>query len=275
MIQFDHVTFSYDNAVSPALSDIDLKIEKGEYIAIVGHNGSGKSTLAKHVNGLLLPKEGTVTVCGMQTSNEDNVLRIRQQVGMAFQNPDNQLVTTVVEEDVAFGPENLGIATEEIRTRVDEALDAVGMKDYAEFAVHHLSGGQKQRIAIAGILALKPQILVLDEATAMLDPSGRKELLETVQKLHRDGMTVVMVTQYMEETTGCDRIVVMKGGKIVMDGTPCEVFAHPDILLESNLVPPESVILRDELQKSGFAITEHALTEEQLAEALCPLLSII
>lgn len=272
MIQFDHVTFSYENAMKPALTDIDLKIGKGEFVAIVGHNGSGKSTLAKHVNGLLLPSEGTVTVCGMQTANESDLLKIRQQVGMAFQNPDNQLVTTIVEEDVAFGPENLGIQPDEIRKRVDEALAAVGMTSYAEFAVHHLSGGQKQRIAIAGILALKPQILVLDEASAMLDPSGRAELLETVGKLHREGMTVLMVTQYMEETTGCDRIVVMNHGKIVLDDTPQEVFRHTDLLLESNLVPPEPVTIRDSLKVLGYPLSDNVLTARQLAEELCPLL---
>ena len=275
MIQFDHVTFYYENAVTPALSEIDLTIRPGEFVAVVGHNGSGKSTLAKHVNGLLLPKEGTVTVCGLQTNHEENLLKIRQKVGMAFQNPDNQLVTTVVEEDVAFGPENLGIQPDEIRKRVDEALSAVGMTDYAEHAVHHLSGGQKQRIAIAGILALKPQILVLDEATAMLDPSGRSELLETVTKLHREGMTVLMVTQYMEETTGCDRIVVMKGGKIVLNDTPQEVFKHSDLLSESNLVPPEPVVLRESLKQIGFGLSDRVLTAEQLAEEICPLLSTI
>ena len=272
MIRFDHVTFQYDKAFSPALSDVDLEIRQGEFVAIVGHNGSGKSTLAKHVNGLLLPTQGTVTVCGMQTANEEDLLKIRQKVGMAFQNPDNQLVTTIVEEDVAFGPENLGVHPDEIRTRVDEALAAVGMTDYAESAVHHLSGGQKQRIAIAGILALKPQILVLDEASAMLDPSGRAELIETVQKLHRDGMTVLMVTQYMEETIGCDRVIVMKGGKIVLEGTPSEVFRHPDLLSESNLVPPETVLVRDSLKSLGFALSDDVLSAEQLAEELCPLL---
>jgi energy-coupling factor transport system ATP-binding protein len=275
MIQFDHVTFQYEKALTPALSEIDLEIRAGEFVAIVGHNGSGKSTLAKHVNGLLLPTEGTVTVCGMETSNEDDLLSIRQKVGMAFQNPDNQLVTTIVEEDVAFGPENLGIDPKEIRSRVDEALASVGMSDYAAHAVHHLSGGQKQRIAIAGILALKPQILVLDEASAMLDPNGRAELLETVHKLHAEGMTVLMVTQYMEETTGCDRIVVMNHGKIVLDGSPEEVFRHTDLLLESNLVPPETVSVRNRLRNMGYALSDHALTAEQLAEELCPLLSTI
>lgn len=275
MVRFDHVTYQYEKAFSPALSDINLEIREGEFVAVVGHNGSGKSTLAKHVNGLLLPTEGTVTVCGMPTSNEDDILKIRQKVGIAFQNPDNQLVTTVVEEDVAFGPENLGIVPEEIRTRVDEALASVGMTAYASTAVHHLSGGQKQRIAIAGILALKPQILVLDEASAMLDPSGRADLLKTVEALHKDGMTVLMVTQYMEETTGCDRVVVMKGGKVILDGTPAEVFKHTDLLKESNLVPPETVLLRDSLRSMGYALSDQVLTAEQLAEELCPLLSTI
>ena len=275
MIRFDYVTFQYEKALSPALSDIDLTINEGEFVAVVGHNGSGKSTLAKHVNGLLLPTQGTVTVCGMETSNEDALLNIRQKVGMAFQNPDNQLVTTIVEEDVAFGPENLGIDPNKIRTRVDEALASVGMTEYASFAVHHLSGGQKQRIAIAGILALKPQILVLDEASAMLDPNGRAELLETVHKLHKEGMTILMVTQYMEETTGCDRIVVMNRGKVVLDGKPEEVFQHTDLLLESNLVPPETVSVRDALRSMGYALSDKAMTAEQLAEELCPLLSII
>jgi energy-coupling factor transport system ATP-binding protein len=264
--------FRYDNAAEPALSDINLTIDKGEFIAIVGHNGSGKSTLAKHINGLLLPASGTVVVCGYDTKNEEDLLKIRQQVGMAFQNPDNQLVTTVVEEDVAFGPENLGIAPSEIRTRVDKALASVGMTDYAESAVHTLSGGQKQRIAIAGILALHPNILVLDEATAMLDPSGRAELLDTVKKLHSEGMTVIMVTQYMEETVDCDRVVVMNNGKIVSVGTPSEVFLQKEILKQSNLTAPETVRIRDELIEMGFEIPTDVLTAERLAEAICPLL---
>lgn len=270
MIRFEHVTFQYEKAAYPALSDVCIEIKQGEFVAVVGHNGSGKSTLAKHINGLLLPSEGAVTVCGLRTDDEDNLLKIRQQVGMAFQNPDNQLVTTVVEEDVAFGPENLGIRPDEIRARVDEALKAVGMTDFATHAVHHLSGGQKQRIAIAGILALKPKMLILDEASAMLDPSGRRELLETVERLHAEGMTVVMVTQYMEETTGCDRVVVMNHGRIVLDDTPEEVFRHTELLRESNLVPPETVIVRDALKELGFAIPDRVLNAEQLAEALCP-----
>ena len=272
MIRFDHVTFQYESALLPALSDINLEIREGEFVAIVGHNGSGKSTLAKHVNGLLLPTQGSVSVCGMLTSNEDDLLKIRQKVGMAFQNPDNQLVTTVVEEDVAFGPENLGIDPKEIRQRVDEALASVGMTEYALHAVHHLSGGQKQRIAIAGILALKPQVLVLDEASAMLDPSGRAELLETVAKLHEEGMTVLMVTQYMEETTGCDRIIVMNKGKVVLDGSPAEVFQHTDLLEESNLVPPVAVTVRDALKSMEFDLDNRVLTPSQLAEEVCPLL---
>ena len=275
MIQFDHVTFRYENADEPALCDVSLRIEEGSFVAIVGHNGSGKSTLAKHINGLLLPSFGTVTVCGLQTNLEENILPIRQQVGMAFQNPDNQLVTTIVEEDIAFGPENLGIVPDEIRRRVDEALAAVGMTEYAEKAVHHLSGGQKQRVAIAGILALKPNILVLDEATAMLDPSGRSELLETVKELHREGMTILMVTQYMEETTECDRIIVMHRGSVILDGTPDVVFSHSDLLLESNLVPPETVRIRNALREQGLDLIDAVLTADQLAEAICPLLSTI
>lgn len=269
MIRFEHVTYQYENAEAPALDDICLTVEKGEFLAIVGHNGSGKSTLAKHINGLLLPASGTVTVCGLDTKIEENILPIRQQVGMAFQNPDNQLVTTVVEEDVAFGPENLGIAPAEIRVRVDEALASVGMTAFSEKAVHHLSGGQKQRIAIAGILALRPEILVLDEATAMLDPMGRNELLETVRTLHDAGMTVIMVTQYMEETTGCDRIVVMNRGRIVGVGTPEEIFSKADLLSDSNLVPPEAVAIRDLLKAHGCDLPTDILTAKQLAEALC------
>lgn len=272
MIQFQNVTFHYEKSSTPALSENNLEIAQGEFIAIVGHNGSGKSTLAKHINGLLLPTSGSVIVCGYDTKNENDILKIRQQVGMAFQNPDNQLVTTIVEEDVAFGPENLGIASEEIRARVDRALSSVGMTQYAESAVHNLSGGQKQRIAIAGILALQPNILVLDEATAMLDPSGREDLLRTVKRLHDDGMTVIMVTQYMEETVDCDRIVVMNHGRIVCVGTPSEVFRKQDILEKSNLVAPEAVKVRNELKNMGFEIPDDVLTAESLAEAVCPLL---
>ena len=275
MIRFDHVTFQYENATSPALCDVTLNIETGSFVAIVGHNGSGKSTLAKHINGLLLPASGTVTVDGYRTDEEDNILKIRQQVGMAFQNPDNQLVTTVVEEDVAFGPENLGIHPDEIRTRVDEALSAVGMTEFSQNAVHHLSGGQKQRVAIAGILALKPNILVLDEATAMLDPSGRRELIETVKKLHKEGMTVLMVTQYMEETVDCDRIVVMNHGQIVLDDTPEVVFSKTELLLESNLVAPETVRVRNALREMGYEISDSVLNAQQLAEAICPSLLTI
>lgn len=269
MIRFDHVIYQYENAEARALDDICLSVEKGEFLAIVGHNGSGKSTLAKHINGLLLPTAGTVTVCGLDTNVENNILTIRQHVGMAFQNPDNQLVTTVVEEDVAFGPENLGIEPNEIRKRVDAALDSVGMTAYAEKAVHHLSGGQKQRIAIAGILALHPEILVLDEATAMLDPIGRTELLETVRKLHKEGMTVVMVTQYMEETVDCDRIAVMNHGRIVAFGTPREIFSQTELLSSSNLVPPEAVTIRDSLKQYGLDLSDDILSAKQLAEALC------
>ena len=275
MIQFDHVTYHYEEAVVNALSDICLTIEDGAFVAIVGHNGSGKSTLAKHINGLLLPSEGTVTVNGMTTNDEANILPIRQTVGIVFQNPDNQIVTTIIEEDVAFGPENLGIPPEEIRKRVDAALDTVGMRDYATRAVHQLSGGQKQRVAIAGMLALRPQILVMDEATAMLDPRGRADFIATLQKLHEQGLTVIMVTQYMEEVTACDRVIVMHKGEIAADGKPEDVFQDLELLKRCSLDVPESIRLANRFRAAGFSISDKAMRTEQIAEELCPLLSTI
>ena len=219
MITLDKVTYRYGEE-GTALKSVSLNIQKGEMLAIVGHNGSGKSTLAKHLNALLLPTEGSVTVEGMDTKDPANTLSIRKKVGMVFQNPDNQLVTTIVEEDVAFGPENLGIPSEKIRERVNNALEAVGMTEYANTAPHMLSGGQKQRIAIAGMLAMEPEVLVLDESTAMLDPQGRQEVLEIVGRVNKErGMTVVMITQYMEEAVMADRVAVMKGGELIMTGT--------------------------------------------------------
>ncbi|MDO4544051.1 MAG: energy-coupling factor transporter ATPase [Clostridia bacterium] len=273
MIELKGVCFQYDSMATNALSDIDLTIEDGEMIAIVGHNGSGKSTLSKHLNALLLPSSGTVFVNGLDTKDEKNVLTIRQQVGMVFQNPDNQLVTTVVEEDVAFGPENLGVAPDEIRTRVDYALETVAMSAYAKSAAHHLSGGQKQRVAIAGMLAMQPQVLVLDEATAMLDPKGRADILSTVRAINRSrGITVVMITQYMEEAVGCDRIVVMDHGKIARIGTPVEVFADVEALTRLGLDVPEAVTIREAVKQLGLPLDNSVLTTEALAEALCPLL---
>lgn len=269
MIKLDHVTYKYGEEHT-ALKDISLDIPKGRIIAIVGHNGSGKSTLAKHLNALLLPTEGKVVVAGMDTKNEENTLAIRKMVGMVFQNPDNQLVTTVVEEDVAFGPENLGIPPAEIRLRVNEALKAVGMDGFARNAPHMLSGGQKQRIAIAGMLAMRPEVLVLDEATAMLDPEGRKEVLDIVHRLNREkGMTVVMITQYMEEAVDADMVVAMAGGEILMTGTPREVFSRVEELRANRLDVPAIASLRDELIAGGMDIPGDLITAEELAEAIC------
>ncbi len=272
MIECKSVRFRYDDEAPEALKGIDLQIPDGIFLVIAGHNGSGKSTLSKHINGLLLPTEGQVLVNGLDTKNENDLLAIRQQVGMVFQNPDNQLVTTIVEEDVAFGPENLGVPSPEIRIRVDEALRKVGMSAYAESAAHRLSGGQKQRIAIAGMLAMEPRILVLDEATAMLDPSGREELLSTVYELNRkNGMTVIMITQYMEEAVMADRLVVMSGGEIVMDGTPTEIFTRGNELRALGLDVPEIVRIREDLKAGGISLPADVLTDTALTEALCPL----
>ncbi|MBQ3662954.1 MAG: energy-coupling factor transporter ATPase [Clostridia bacterium] len=270
MIRVSDVTYSYDDASSPALSHVTLEIPDGEMIAVVGHNGSGKSTLAKCLNGLLLPTEGTVSVNGMLTSDESSLLSIRQHVGIVFQNPDNQLVTTIVEEDVAFGPENLGIAPDEIRRRVDSSLEEVGMGSYALSASSTLSGGQKQRIAIAGMLAMQPDVLVLDEATAMLDPQGHREIIEIAERLHREkGITIVMITQHMEETIGCDRIVVMGGGQIRMQGTPREIFRRVNELQSLGLDVPETVWLRNRLLSAGVGLDGDPLTLEETAEAIC------
>ena len=255
-----------------ALDDVSLTIADGAFVAIVGHNGSGKSTLAKHINGLLLPASGTVTINGLSTADEKNILPIRQTVGIVFQNPDNQIVTTIIEEDVAFGPENLGVEPKEIRRRVDEALATVGLSDYATRAIHQLSGGQKQRVAIAGMLALRPQILVMDEATAMLDPRGRASLIETLTRLHNSGLTVVMVTQYMEEVTACDRVVVMRGGRIAADGTPEEIFSDEGLLESCSLAVPEAIRLANRLRKIGVPIPQNAMETESVAEALWQLL---
>lgn len=269
LIEIVNVGFQYAGAEKIALKNISLSIHKGEVVAIVGHNGSGKSTLCKMLNALLLPAEGTVTVDGMDTCDEKNLLEIRRRVGMVFQNPDNQLVTTIVEEDVGFGPENLGIAPAEIRARVNEALQEVEMSAYAEKASHALSGGQKQRIAIAGLLAMQPEVLVLDEATAMLDPRGREEVLSTVKKLNQErGMTVVMITQFMEEALGADRVFVLSEGRLVMEGTPKEVFNERTLLEESRLDAPAFVKLRDELLAAGLPISHDAMTCDALATEL-------
>ncbi len=274
MLELNNVSYRYEGAAQNALSGVTMTIEDGEMLAIVGHNGSGKSTLAKHLNGLLLPTGGNVTIDGMDTKNEDALLAIRQRVGMVFQNPDNQLVTTIVEEDVGFGPENLGVPPKEIRGRVDAALESVGMTAYADKASHALSGGQKQRIAIAGMLAMQPEVLVLDEATAMLDPEGRREVLEIVKRLHREtGLTVVMITQFMEETLSCDRVVVMGGGKLQFSGTPREVFRRSAELRALGLDVPETVWLRDALIEGGMPLLGDPMTITETADAIWQSLS--
>lgn len=274
MIEIRDVSYRYSpDTEEQALTKVSLAVADGEFLAIVGHNGSGKSTLAKHLNALLLPTEGEILVDGMDTRKEEFTLPIRQKVGMVFQNPDNQIVTTIVEEDVGFGPENLGVPPEEIRVRVDEALSAVGMTEYASSAPHMLSGGQKQRIAIAGMLAMRPQVLVLDEATAMLDPKGRREVLETISRLNREtGMTIIMITQYMEEAILADRVAVMSKGTLAMQGTPREIFQKSAELRRYGLDVPAMVRLRDELTADGVSEVKDAITVEEMADALCPLL---
>ena len=273
MIKINDVKYSYENSETEALRGVSISIADGEFVAIVGHNGSGKSTLAKMLNALQLPSSGSVTVFGMDTADESKTLDIRKKVGMVFQNPDNQIVTTVVEEDVGFGPENLGIPTEEILLRVHDALEAVDMLDYAKSAPHMLSGGQKQRIAIAGMLAIEPQVLVLDEATAMLDPLGRKDILRIVKDLNRKkGITVIMITQYMEEAVIADRVIVMNEGLVAFEGTPAEVFRRGTELRKINLDVPPMVELRDDLAASGIIEPCNAMTVEEMANELCPLL---
>lgn len=272
-IEIKNLTCFFNEDVAPVLDNVSLTVNEGEILAIVGHNGSGKSTLAKHMNALLLPYSGTVFVDGMSTADDEYTLDIRQKVGMVFQNPDNQIVTTVVEEDVGFGPENLGVPTQEIIKRVDKALDAVSMGEFAKKAPHMLSGGQKQRVAIAGILAMHPEVLILDEATAMLDPQGRKDVLSIAQKLNSEkNMTVIMITQYMEEAIIADRVVVMHKGKIVKSGTPKSVFDHSSDIEKYGLELPHMARLRDKLIDNGIDISHDALTVEEINKALCPLL---
>ena len=249
--------------------DLDLTIEEGTFVAILGSNGCGKSTLAKHFNSILLPSGGKVWVCGMDTSNEDRLIAIRRSVGMVFQNPDNQIVANVVEEDVAFGPENLGVAGPEIRHRVDRALRQVGMYEYREHAPHLLSGGQKQRIAIAGIIAMEPKCIVLDEPTAMLDPRGRKEVMETITRLNREkGITVVLITHHMDEAAMAQRVVVLHKGKVAADGSPKAVFSQVELLHNIGLAAPDTVELCYELNKLGFSLPLDRLNAEECAQAL-------
>ncbi len=257
-----------------ALKDVTAQIKKGEFTAIIGTNGSGKSTLARHLNALLIPTEGELIVEGMRTSDAGCVWDIRQKVGMVFQNPDNQLVAAVVEEDVAFGPENLGVPPEEIRERVDLALEKVGMTSYRKQAPSMLSGGQKQRVAIAGVLAMKPDCIVLDEPTAMLDPKGRKEVMDTIHELNKtEGITIVLITHFMEEAVTADHILVIDRGVLKMEGTPKEIFSQADRVTEIGLDVPVPADLARRLRKKGMAISEKCMTDEELGEALCPFVS--
>ena len=273
MIETKELRFAYsaDEGTAPvqALQGVNLNIEKGSFVVVLGHNGSGKSTLAKTFNAVLLPSGGKVYVEGLDTTDESLLLAIRQRVGMVFQNPDNQIVANVVEEDVAFAPENLGVPTEEIRRRVDDALRAVGMDEFVTHAPHLLSGGQKQRIAIAGVIAMEPACIVLDEATAMLDPVGRREVLSTVHRLNKEkGITVVLITHHMNEAEEADRVVVMDGGKVAMDGTPRQVFARVDELRSMGLTVPDTVDLLSRLRGSGVTVPLDALTVEECADAI-------
>ena len=273
IISVEHLAYTYpgveDTPGIPVFEDMNLKIQEGSFVAILGTNGCGKSTLAKHFNSILLPTGGKVYVCGIDTSNEDRIMTVRHNVGMVFQNPDNQIVANVVEEDVAFGPENLGIAGPEIRHRVDNALKQVGMYEYREHAPHLLSGGQKQRIAIAGIIAMEPKCIVLDEPTAMLDPRGRREVIDTIGRLNREkGITVVLITHHMDEAAKADRVVVLHKGKVAADATPREVFSQVELLHGIGLASPETVELCWELKRQGFDLPLDALEPEECAQAL-------
>ena len=273
IISVEHLAYTYPGVEEtpgvPVFEDMNLKIQEGSFVAILGTNGCGKSTLAKHFNSILLPTGGKVYVCGIDTSNEDRIMTVRHNVGMVFQNPDNQIVANVVEEDVAFGPENLGVASPEIRHRVDSALKQVGMYEYREHAPHLLSGGQKQRIAIAGIIAMEPKCIVLDEPTAMLDPRGRADVMETILRLNREkGITVVLITHHMDEAAMAQRVLVLHQGKVLSDGTPREVFSQVEKLHTIGLAAPETVELCWELNKKGYRLPLDELNPQECAQVL-------
>ncbi len=277
IISVEHLAYTYPGLENEqgvvVFEDLNLTVEAGTFVAVLGTNGCGKSTLAKHFNSILLPTGGKVYVCGIDTSNEERIMQVRRSVGMVFQNPDNQIVANVVEEDVAFGPENLGIASPEIRHRVNKALKQVGMYDYREHAPHLLSGGQKQRIAIAGVIAMEPKCIVLDEPTAMLDPRGRREVVETIGRLNREkGITVVLITHHMDEAAKADRVVVLHKGKVAADGTPKEVFSQVELLHNIGLAAPDAVELCWELNKQGFDLPLDKLDPEECAQTLKTLL---
>ena len=277
IITIDNLIFEYSKSEGSenirALDCVNLEIDEGSFTAIIGKNGSGKSTLAKNLNGLLIPTEGAVFVDGYDTADDDSIWEIRQRAGMVFQNPDNQLVSSIVEDDVAFGPENLGIEPEEIRRRVDKALEDVNMGQYKHKAPHLLSGGQKQRIAIAGVVAMKPMIIIFDEPTAMLDPKGRKEIMKIIMDLHKEGITVILITHFMEEVIDADRVIIMHEGKVLLDGTPYEVFSQADVIRKANLDVPIMVELGYRLRKEGLDIPQGIIKEEEMVKALCQLKS--
>ena len=279
IISVEHLAYTYPGLENEqgvvVFEDLNLTVEAGTFVAVLGTNGCGKSTLAKHFNSILLPTGGKVYVCGIDTSNEERIMQVRRSVGMVFQNPDNQIVANVVEEDVAFGPENLGIASPEIRHRVNKALKQVGMYNYREHVPHLLSGGQKQRIAIAGVIAMEPKCIVLDEPTAMLDPRGRREVVETIGRLNREkGITVVLITHHMDEAAKADRVVVLHKGKVAADGTPKEVFSQVELLHNIGLAAPDAVELCWELNKQGFDLPLDKLDPEECAQTLCDMLKV-
>ena len=273
IIEIDNLYFQYphgeDEEPKLAIKGVSLEIEEGSFTAIIGQNGSGKSTLAKNLNGLLLPSKGAVYVSGMDTRDEDKIWDIRQTAGMVFQNPDNQLVSAIVEDDVAFGPENIGIDPVEIRARVDEALDAVKMGKYKRKAPHLLSGGQKQRIAIAGVVAIRPRCIIFDEPTAMLDPRGRKDIMEIIEKLHREGITVILITHFMDEAVRADRVVIMNKGEILLDGTPEHVFSQDELIRSARLDVPMAAEIAIYLRENGIDVPQDVVTAERLKEFVC------
>lgn len=274
IISAKDLVFSYPGDTELALDHVSLTVGKGDLVAVLGHNGSGKSTLAKHFNAILLPQGGVCYVDGINTADEDRLLELRSRAGMVFQNPDNQIVATIVEEDVAFGLENIGVPPEEIRIRVDEALTDVGMYEYRLHAPHQLSGGQKQRVAIAGIIAMMPKLIILDEPTAMLDPRGRAEVLETVIKLNREfGVTALLITHFMDEAAACRRVVVMDDGRILLDAPPKEVFSHVSLLKQVGLDVPQATEIIHELRRSGINLPDDIITDEECVEALSSLLA--
>ena len=274
IIKIEHLSYTYPGETEPSLKDLNLEIGTGTFVAVLGHNGSGKSTLAKHLNAILLPTEGRVLVDGSDTADEQQLLRVRGTVGMVFQNPDNQIVANVVEDDVAFAPENLGVPPEEIRRRVDAALKQVGMYEFRMHAPHLLSGGQKQRVAIAGVIAMEPKCIVLDEPTAMLDPAGRREVVETVTRLCREkGITVVLITHHMNECIGADRVIVMSNGVIVADGAPKDVFRQSALLRREGLTVPVTTELLEQLSAAGMALPLDALTVDACADAIASALA--